>query len=412
MHIYIIMLLTSLLIAFLSDKIENKKLKIACVILSWVPFILVSALRYDVGTDYYYRYVPDFRTILHGGDVGNLEIGFKLIVKLCTLITDDYQIIFVISSTIIIYLYMSTIFKDSKNKILSIALFFLGGFFFQSLNIVRQYIAIGIIFYSYKYLFEDGKKQYYFLLGVAIACTMHITSIVCLVMFFIKDKEIFNLRNTVILFVLVLLLKGPVIDLARDIIANTRFSVYLGNAYDKGNMRKLTILVNTLLYLFMYVLYKLKKDNNKDKIEKRDLFYLNIQGLCLIFILLSSEFLLFFRVAYFFMIYQIVSIPYFIMTSDIKMIRDKIPNYERVLSTGMVFCFAVVLCYTNILHNDEEVSPYKSIFERDPNWRQIEDEKDAEAERKKQEEERRRNNYEIDGKFIIKDGKIIRFKKV
>ena len=374
MYVYIIMLIISLFFIFLSEKSNNKKTKILYAILSVIPFILVSALRYDVGTDYFYRYVPDYNSLVRGESVDNLEIGFKMLVRLCILITSDYQILFILTSIITISLFMYTIHKQSKNKFLSVAIFFLGGFFFQSLNILRQYISIVLVFFTYKYLLE--KKYWIFILGVVLAFFIHNASIVCLILLLLKEKEVLNLKSIIIIALVIFIFGTPLMNIFRNIVENTRFNVYLNSIYDRGEMRILTILSNVILYIFMYMLYIVKKKNKK--ITNEDILYINIQGITLIFIMLSSQFYLFFRIAYYFMIFQIVSIPYFIKTIDIKelydyyiinIMKNKIPIKENIvikiptiLAVMIIFYFSVILTYTNILNNDEEVTPYKCII--------------------------------------------------
>lgn len=73
MIIYIIMLALSILFAYVSTKVETRKEKIISITLSILPFILVSGIRYDVGTDYLYRYLPNYLIFVHGGFISSLE---------------------------------------------------------------------------------------------------------------------------------------------------------------------------------------------------------------------------------------------------------------------------------------------------------------------------------------------------
>ena len=374
MYVYIIMLLLSLFFIMLAEKSNSNKIKNILTILSAIPFILVSALRYDVGTDYFYRYVPDYNSIVNGGNVDNLEIGFKLLINLCILITKDYQILFIVTSIITITLFMYTIQKQSKNKALSITIFLLGGFFFQSLNILRQYMAIAIVFFSYRYLLKS--KYPIFIVSVVLAFFIHNASIVCLIMLLLKDREILNFKTILIVALIIFIFGTPLINLFKSIAQNTRFNVYIDSLYDRGDMRKLTILSNLIIYIFMYLQYIVKRKNNT--VIKEDIFYINMQGATLIFIMLSSKFYLFFRIAYYFMIYQIVSIPYFIKTIDteqlyqyyfkdimkdtMKLNNSVIKKIPIILNIFIILYFSIILSYTNILNNDEEVLPYKTVI--------------------------------------------------
>ena len=380
MYIYVLMLLISLIFIMLYEKCEKKVTKVLFAILAVLPFFIISALRYDVGTDYFYRYVPDFNNIMNGIEVNNLEIGFKLIIQFCLLFTENYQFLFIITSGIIMALFSARIFKDSKSILLSFCIFFLAGFFFQSMNILRQYIAMGIIFFTSRFLIS--KKYHWFILGIIVAFFIHNSSIVGIILLLLLNKEWFSPRNIIVLALIILILGTPMMNLFEQLISNTRFGVYINSSYDRGEMRKLTILSNTIIYASIYVLYMIKKQNNNN--QKEDIFFVNVQGITLIFILLSSKFYLLFRISYYFMIFQILSIPYFIKTVDSKelvLVVEKLlkkvwkkdikismkleKKCTMLLSAFFIVYFSIILSYTNIFNNDEEVLPYKTIFQKE-----------------------------------------------
>ena len=174
---YILMLIFSIAMILIAEKFkENKIIKIIAYTLSGLSFFVVSAIRYDVGTDYFYRYAPDYISMGQGVDITNLEIGYKIIVKICLLITKDYAILFAVTSAIIIGLTFYTIFKESPYPALSVVIYFLAGFFFHSLNIMRQYLAISVLLFSYKYLVD--KKYWIFIISVIVAFLLHSVSII------------------------------------------------------------------------------------------------------------------------------------------------------------------------------------------------------------------------------------------
>lgn len=130
MIIYSSMFIISLIFAYLSTRVENKYEKAILFFFAFVPFFIVSAIRYDVGTDYFYRYVPNYKTFVSGGEIKSLEILFRLLIKGCVLISKDYAILFITSSAIIVGLIMGTIYKNSKQFVLSVAILFLRKFLF------------------------------------------------------------------------------------------------------------------------------------------------------------------------------------------------------------------------------------------------------------------------------------------
>ena len=62
MIIYVSMILIAIAFAYVAQKMESKNKVVYYVMasLSALPFFVVSAFRYDVGTDYFYRYMYDY----------------------------------------------------------------------------------------------------------------------------------------------------------------------------------------------------------------------------------------------------------------------------------------------------------------------------------------------------------------
>lgn len=377
MIVYLIMLVISIIFLVLAQKTENKKLKIVYYILTALPFFLVSAFRYDVGTDYITRYTYDFITMVKGTDIPNLEIGFKTMVKIIILFTTDPLPVFVISSAIIVGLVMTTIFTKSKNMVLSILIFFIGGFYFDSLNIMRQYISISIVLFAYRFLLKERKQKLYYVIAVLIAATIHSTSLIMLVLLFLDKKMLANIKFVLPVTAVILLLNQRLFDLIGFFIQYTRFNVYLTGKLSVGDVSIVLLFENIVVYLMMYyIYYKNKKKNN---IQKEDTLFLNIEGITLLVISLGSVHMLFLRIAFYFSMFHILSIPYYLskldgkeLVEDIKKITKNKVNLVRIESkmvTIVTICvmsiFTVHFIRTYILKDTNEVTPYKTVFFKD-----------------------------------------------
>ena len=76
--------------------------------------------------------------------------------------------------------------------------------------------------------------------------------------------------------------------------------------------------------------------------------------------------------AIYFVAFQIISIPYFFSILQFNTITDKInkkfkknlktKTVEIIIYSCIVLGFSAMFIYTNILNNDNEVLPYKTIF--------------------------------------------------
>ena len=387
MIVYVFMLAISILFLVLAQKTEKKKQKILYYVLAGLPFFIVSAFRYNVGTDYVRRYTYDFSTMVKGGEINNLEIGFKLLLKLIILFTNNPLPVFVISSAIIVGLVMATIFTKSKNEIISLLIFFIGGFFFDSLNIMRQYIAVSIILFAYRFLLVKKQKIFY-IIAVLLASTFHSTSLIMLGLLFLDKKMIANIKFVLPAAAFILLLNTRLFDIIGFFIQNTRFNVYLTGKLSVGDVSIVLIIENILLYLGMYYIYR--KNEKKNLIEKEDILFLNIEAITLLVVVLGSVHILFLRIAFYFSIFQVLSLPYFIeklqvgeLIEDLKNISKnkigltkikaklkidltKIESKVKIIITVVVICmFTFHFVRTYIIKDTNEVTPYRSVFAKD-----------------------------------------------
>ena len=374
MYIYIITFLITILLIWLAEnKAKSRKIKIILLILAVVPMFFISAIRYNVGTDYEKRYVADYYTLLEGKNVGNLEIGFKAIDYLCLFFTKEPYLIFVITSLIILAIIFEVIYKKSSNRILSIIIFFLGGYFFATLNIIRQYISVAFILLGYQFLMSENKKKSYigFVICAILAFFMHSSSIICFIIILLTKKNIMDARWVIPLSILILILNKNIMVILTPIIKNTRFNVYLTGKFTTGELSILQIVENLIIYLAMYFSYYFEKKQGKE-LDKQGITLLNIQGLALLLTVSGVIHTLFIRMAIYFVAFQIISIPYFFSILQFNTITDKInkkfkknlktKTVEIIIYSCIVLGFSAMFIYTNILNNDNEVLPYKTIF--------------------------------------------------
>lgn len=379
MIVYITMLLISILFIFIGNKLSRKWQKVICYILASLPFFLVSAFRHNLGTDYGKRYVYTFNEMLKGRSAEDLklETGYFQLINICSLITHEYYIIFVVSSAIIIGLIMFTIFNKSKNPILSVIIFLLAGFFFDSLNIMRQYLAMSFIVFGYRFL--TGKKRFWILyaLCVIVAASMHSTAIVMLVLLLFPKKMLASPIWVLPCAISVLALNENLFTILPMFIENTRFAQYLTNQFAQGEISVLFIAENLCFYLLMYYIYR--KNKKIDNIQEEDKLLLNIQACALLTMVAGSCHMLFIRVALYFSVFQIISVPYYIskistdeVVKDIKKIsfsKIDITKHAKfiqpTITVLVVLCFLFAFTRTNILVNTNEVVPYRTILNKD-----------------------------------------------
>ena len=285
-----------------------------------------------------------------GIDIGNLEIGYKIIAWICLLFTEDYAIIFAVTYAIIIGLTFYTIYKESPYPVLSVIIYFGAGFYFHSLNLMRQYLAISVLLFSYKYLID--KKYILYAAAIITASLFHSIALIFAIALLLCDKEVFDLKRTIIVSILLLIFGRFIWRFIIDLIVNhTRFAVYIGSKFDKSKLRIEDIIFNAILYLIIYYLYRHTKD-----VGRKEKFFLNMQACSLFFMILASTMYLLFRFSFIFGIFNIISIPYFLKKSDIES-KKKI-----AVLIVLIITIGAYITKMNIIGNTDEVKPYKTIF--------------------------------------------------
>ena len=168
---------------------KNKGMICLLTIIGLAIPIIISALRYYVGTDYenYMRSYERFSyyslyDILTEGQ----EILFLVVIKIAALF-NNYQIIFFIMAFLTVVIMYFTLFNYKEKLSLGFMFFiYLFMYFTSSFNLVKQCLAVVIVAYSYKFIFNrEGKK---FLITIIIASLFHVSAFLFLPFYFVVNK--------------------------------------------------------------------------------------------------------------------------------------------------------------------------------------------------------------------------------
>lgn len=139
----------------------------------FLMLFFVSAFRFRVGNDYS-RYEEFFRLMMiEGSDGVPTEIGFNLLAKGIQYLfgTNVNLFIFAVFAALTIGLFLKGIYQLSVEFCFSFFLFMTFGYYFNSMNTVRYYLALALAVVSMKYVL---KKEYgKFVLVVLLAASFH-----------------------------------------------------------------------------------------------------------------------------------------------------------------------------------------------------------------------------------------------
>lgn len=406
---YFAIIVISTALAFISKKVEektnNKKLVILLDILVVLFPSIIAGIRYNVGTDYAGAYKPIYDELLNGHleeRRRNIEIGYILINKLVIFLHGNFNIVMFICSLITnscIYAGLKH-YKDKINVPLGF-FFFMVIFYQKSFNLVRQLMAIAVVFYGFKYLdikddedikenekykekyLKKGKdiakykprykhsKEYLkdfvisnakYFICVIIAALFQRTALVMLVVPFVREiyvnpKKVFQILKVLSFVVLLVIILN--FDKIGKMLSNIKSLEYYALYFSKTNAPGLSIAYFIRILPGIVPFFFMIKKINHDK-QMSLLFSMNIIGAILLLLgYLTSTYGE--RLALFFNIFQIVLFPYYIR---------QFKNNKVLFVLSIIALVSVNLAiwfYDYIYKKRDETVPYKTIFSIEDN---------------------------------------------
>ena len=322
-----------------------------------MAMILVAGLRWGVGTDFF-MYDQFFQ--FYSKEIvfsWKLEPMFMIFCKIGGFFSDKSYFTFLL---IALYIYVC-IFKVSQKSLvnydISMFLFVAMGFFFSSLNILRQWMAIAALFHVYDSMIDKKLNKMIIWYFMSILC--HYTSImlfpILLAVYFIKNDK---MRNILILIsVLIKLNIGLVLNSLKWIVSNIPiFNKYVYYFSQKNTIQ--ATLLWPMLCLGIYLLYLFIISNNKKKYgdyecRKMDI-YINLLIFSFMFTLIGTDIDIIERMQYYF-------IPTIIITIPLLQKYLKINNNKRIYLFG-TYLVGILFFVNSLLNNGGGILPYISIF--------------------------------------------------
>lgn len=237
MGVYLMCFGASCLFLKISDKFKKNKIaKILIISIALlIPCILAGLRHYSIGTDieiYVRRLFQCAKSadgfigylkmhwfyIWENRYVYDYEIGFTTLVYVIAKIIGNLQwVLFFIHILIVVPIYLGLRkFKDLDGKLWLCMLVFYFMFYNVSLNIVRQYIAIAILFYGISSLLNDKRGETKFWISLIVALLFHNSSLLGIVVYILysaiykENKFVIRIskhtisKNKIILFGVIL----------------------------------------------------------------------------------------------------------------------------------------------------------------------------------------------------------------
>lgn len=347
MLVYIIGLLTSTLLGWcaMHTRTYHNGKKLWAVLLSALPLFLIAALRYDVGTDYMFTYVPYFRYLSWGKNLRDMEPLFKLLNQVVIWFGGVYQWVFAICAAIFCIFVFLQIFRDSPYPLLSIFLLCGLTYYFVSLNATRQLVGCAILLYSLRFVQEKKWKQ--FALSVLIAAGFHYSCALFAVVYIIGKWSI-KPGRAVALSGALFVCAGPVVRIALAVIRSTPYGKYISSEFDTDVGGRIILAVQVMILLLAAWQYR---DDTKYRL------YFNLHTVNTWLAAFAGQIVLVERIRWMFGLPSIILLP-----MALKNIKD--PRLRLFVRVAVIGCFAVYVYIVIGVRNGHEVLPYQTIFGR------------------------------------------------
>ncbi|CDE83499.1 putative uncharacterized protein [Clostridium sp. CAG:273] len=355
MIVYVFMIISTVIMTTgikKAKKLENKGLELGCKIMIFlIPFLIMS-LRYDVGQDYLYTYVPIFETVKAIGEYNNVEFGYVLLNKLVLLFTNDYAGIFMLTSAIFCVFIYKAIMRSSKDITLSFYILFASCFFFYAMNVMRQSIVIAIFIYCIRYIKERNVMKY--MMIIILASFIHKIALIFIPVYFVSYFKI-KPKLLIIIAIVVVIAQPLIYNLIVKFTAGTKYENYITGRYSVSESSMISPLINFSTLILCY--YYKQKDKKNGEFDDELNILTNIHILALICSLLLGSFPLASRIFVNFYHVQILTIP-------LLLSKEKRKDIRRLLYLGYYMAFGFNFIYSVGMKNGNKVLPYRTIFDR------------------------------------------------
>lgn len=277
MLVYLIIFLYTYVIAkrYNSSEITLSKIR-AVLSIMFLP-LLFAVIRDDIGIDYanyYERFIMYAETDwsdIYSDIRFNRELLNVLFVKIVFFLGGNS--IWAIGLYSIATLLLCSIFIYEKKKIVYLPitfLAFLSLFYPESYNIIRQALAVAVVFWGTRFLV--GNKSLYFIATCLIASAIHNTAALSLV--FLPLNYIFRYKNSywkvmaIITLILFVLLINPIMT---NLMTLSSVAQYYGDSYEIKNSGTLKLIV---IKFFVLLPFLLNYINNTKKNPESHTYYL------------------------------------------------------------------------------------------------------------------------------------------
>lgn len=246
-NVYWFLVLFSSVVAFLYNR---RKIQASYWIWAFI-LILFSAIR----DPYAYRDMPNYVSYFYTGQyettltTENVNIGYETVTNLFKIISSSFTLFNTLISIFITTSFAFFCKKESNLPYLSLLLYVLL-IYFPSYFILRQYIAVAISLFAFKYIIDQ--KLTNFLLIALLALSFHTSAIIIFPLYFIYNIPI-NKYSKFFVFAFAILITASLKVIASQFLSFSEYySNYLESDYQASSLRLAMKLSYLVLFLYAF----------------------------------------------------------------------------------------------------------------------------------------------------------------
>ncbi len=244
----------------------------------WVGITLVSAFRYETGTDYI-NYVQMYYDINRGFESYLQMEPFHIILNKLSF---GYQFVFFIYSTLTLSTFCFMYYRfsqltsfciSSKDRVwvfIIVTVIFFGNFYFLSLNSIRSSLAIALYCLGIFYFIEGRKRALCYILFVCSGL-VHFSSIPVSLVTLLVLSYLFPVRNFLFLFILFISTMNPIGFIKGFYVANQfpYYNYFISDLYavPVSSIGYLTTFMTALLLLIFYFIAIREKEFRESSVK-------------------------------------------------------------------------------------------------------------------------------------------------
>ena len=359
---------------------------------AFIMLFLFSAVRWNVGTDTWHTYTPEYLamkaqdTMLtteeeqivdncfrvwcrfeKGTSVENAKllthkeaisfyakssshtaVGFRVMERLLLFLGADVQWLYVVTSAFVLVFVFASIRRQSTTPLLALVMFILTGSFFLSLNIVAQFMAISVCLYACSFAQQRKPLPFFFL--IVLAACFHISALVFIPVYFLPKL---NIKPYWCMIVIAVFLAGarfcfPFLERTVTAVAPA-YARYFTKDVDFE-------WIFFAIGLAVFAVGTWYYPRGKDRPYYRLWYYANVLGL--IALCFSGHIPYMKRINYYF------AAPHFLFLPLVLECEEK-HVWRRMITVVMIVFFFVETFVATGLMNKNGTLPYQMFFQRD-----------------------------------------------